>query len=84
LISVGRFDDARASIVLYTNVSNRLAALGAVAESQAQRGLADSARAWINRDVPPEDRARLHRRVDDGLLSVIQLNRSRELSNQDY
>ena len=83
LISVGRFDDARASIVLYSNVSSRLNALGAVAESQARRGLADSARAWINRDVPPEDRAMLHRRVDDGLLSVIQLNRSRELSNQD-
>ncbi len=83
LISVGRFEDARASIVLYSNPATRFTALGAVAESQSRRGLADSARAWINRDVPPEERAMLHRRVDDGLLSVIQLNRSRELSNQD-
>ncbi len=83
LISVGRFDDARASIVLYSNVSSRLTALGAVAESQSRRGLADSARAWIARDVSLEDRAMLYRHVDEGLLSVIQLNRSRELSNQD-
>ena len=83
LISVGRFDDARASIVLYSTMPSRLNALGAVADSQSRRGLADSARAWINRDVAPGDRARLHRRVDDGLLSVIQLNRSRESSNLD-
>jgi hypothetical protein len=83
LISVGRFEDARASTILYSKSSSRLTALGAVAESQARRGLADSARAWINRDVPPEARSVLQRHVDDGLLSVIQLNRSRELSNQD-
>ena len=63
--------------------SNRLNALGAVAESQSRRGLVDAARSWIDRDVSPEDRAVLHRRVDEGLLTVIQLNRSRALSNQD-
>lgn len=83
LISVGRFEDARASIVLYSKMPLRVTALGAVAESQSRRGLADAAREWINRDVPPQDRAMLHRRVDDGLLTVIQVNRSRELSNQD-
>lgn len=83
LISVGRFEDARATIILYSRMPSRLTALGAVAESQARRGLADSARAWIGRDVSPGDRARLYRYVDDGLLSVIQLNRSREVSNQD-
>jgi hypothetical protein len=83
LISVGRFADARASTVMYSRPSDRLNALGAVAESQARRGLAGSARAWIEREVSPEDRAVLYRRVSDGALSVIQQNRSRDLSNQD-
>ncbi len=52
LISVGRFDDARATTVLYPDTPARMVALGAIAESQGRRGLAESARDWIARDVP--------------------------------
>jgi hypothetical protein len=82
LISVGRFDDARASIVLYPDVPRRLIALGAVAESQGRRGAAASALAWINRDVPPEYRSQLFRRVSNGVVAAVEQNRSRDLSNR--
>jgi hypothetical protein len=80
LISVGRFDDARATVVLYPDTARRMIALGAIAESQGKRGAAESARAWINRDVPPEYRAELLRRVNTGILSAIEQNRSRDLN----
>jgi hypothetical protein len=80
LVSVGRFDDARATIVLYPDTARRIIALGAIAESQGRRGAADSARAWINRDIPTEYRAELLRRVNTGILSAIEQNRSRDLN----
>jgi hypothetical protein len=80
LISVGRFDDARATVVLYPDTARRIIALGAVAESQGKRGAAESAREWINRDVPAEYRAELLRRVNNGILSAIEQNRSRDLN----
>jgi hypothetical protein len=82
LIAVGRFDDARASIVLYGDVPHRLIALGAIAESQGRRGAARSALTWINRDVPPEYRSQLYRRVSNGVVAAIEQNRSRDLSNR--
>ena len=45
LISTGRFDDARACVVLFPELSQRLVALGAVAEAQGRRGAAEAARA---------------------------------------
>jgi hypothetical protein len=80
LISVGRFEDARATVVLYPDTARRVIALGAIAESQGRRGAADTARAWINRDVAPEYRAELLRRVNTGILSAIEQNRSRDLN----
>jgi hypothetical protein len=82
LISVGRFDDARASIGLYPDDSRRMIALGAIAESQGRRGAAQAAVAWINRDVPPGYRSQLYRRVSNGVVSAIEQNRSRALSSQ--
>lgn len=76
LISVGRFDDARAAVSLYPDTARKLAALGAIAESQGRRGLADQARAWIVREVNPEYRPQLLRRVVDGVLNSIDLNSS--------
>jgi hypothetical protein len=76
LISVGRFDDARASVSLYPDAARKLAALGAIGESQGRRGLADQARAWIVREVNPEYRPQLLRRVVDGVLNSIDLNSS--------
>ena len=52
LISTGRFEDARACLVLYPTEAERFVALGAIAESQGRRGSADAARDWIARDVP--------------------------------
>jgi hypothetical protein len=83
LISVGRFEDARATIVLYPDNSRRLLALGAVAESQGMRGASKSAREWIARDVPALYRDYLNRRVISGVLIAIEQNRSRDLSNRD-
>jgi hypothetical protein len=83
LISVGRFEDARASITLYPDVPRQVIALGSIAESQGRRGAAESARAWIERDVPAEYQAQLLRRVNNGVLTSIEQNRSRDLSNRD-
>jgi hypothetical protein len=80
LISVGRFEDARSTIVLYPDTVRRMIALGAIAESQGRRGAAESARYWIYRDIPPEHRAELLRRVNNGILSAIEQNRSRDLN----
>ena len=45
LISTGRFEDARACLVLYPTASERFVAMGAIAESEARRGSAERARA---------------------------------------
>jgi hypothetical protein len=55
-----------------------LVALGAIAESQGRRGAADSARKWIQRDVPPEYRSQLLRKVSTGMLWAIEQNRGHE------
>jgi hypothetical protein len=82
LVSVGRFDDARACIVTYPDYSNKILALGAIAESQGSRGLAESARAWIKREAPQEYRPYLYRRVNDGILAAVDKNHATELTNQ--
>jgi hypothetical protein len=76
LMAVGRFDDARASITLYPDELRRMEALGAIAESQGERGLSESARAWIDREAPAQARSMLYRRVNDGLLIAIDKMRS--------
>ncbi len=80
LIAFGRFDDARASTVLYANPSNPPIALAAVAESQGRRGLAKSAQEWIARETSPELRSLLYRKLNDGLLAAFEQKRSAELS----
>ncbi|MBV8231265.1 MAG: hypothetical protein JO329_14885, partial [Planctomycetaceae bacterium] len=82
LISVGRFDDAKASIGLYDDRPHQLNALGAIAESQGRRGRADEARAWIIREIPPQEQAILFRRVNAGIISAIENSRSKDISNQ--
>ena len=42
LISTGRFDDARACVVIYPLLSEKLVALGAIAEQQGRRGSAEA------------------------------------------
>jgi hypothetical protein len=83
LISVGRFEDARASIGLYPDTPRQVVALGVIAESQGRRGAGESARAWIMRDVPAEYRSQLLRRVNSGILTAVEQNRSRDLSNRE-
>ncbi len=80
LISFGRFDDARASTVLYANPSNPPIALSAVAESQGRRNLADSARRWIAAEPSPELRSLLYRKLNDGVLYAVEQRRASELS----
>ncbi|WP_435018389.1 hypothetical protein TA3x_000361 [Tundrisphaera sp. TA3] len=82
LISYGRFDDARAAVTIYAVPARRLTALSAIAQSQGRRGLAESARAWIAREAPPEYRAQLYRKVSDGVLASIEQNRSKDLTIQ--
>jgi hypothetical protein len=83
LISVGRFEDARASVNLYAAESLKMIALGAIAESQGRRGAAPEAIAWINREIPPEKRSVLYRRVSNGVVSAIEQNRSRDQSARE-
>jgi hypothetical protein len=78
LIATGRFDDARACVVIYPEESQKLVALGAIAEAQGRRGAAESARRWIATDVPAEWRPMLYRRVTTGILAAIEANRSKE------
>ena len=76
LISVGRFDDARASVVLYPDQARKMIALGAIAESMGRRGSAQAALAWINQEVPTDYRSQLFRRVSNGVVSAIVNNRT--------
>lgn len=78
LISTGRFEDARASLVLYPTEAERFVAMEAIAESQGRRGAAQDARDWITREAPPEYRSALYRRVNNGLLSSIRNERSNQ------
>lgn len=83
LISVGRFDDARACIALYPERYQQFVALGAVAESQGRRGDAAAAREWIARETPDSYKPTLYRRVTRGALSAIEQNRSQENLKND-
>jgi hypothetical protein len=80
LIAFGRFDDARAATVLYSNPANPPIALAAVAESQGRRNLAASAQEWIAKERSPELRSLLYRKLNDGLLAAFEQKRSAELS----
>lgn len=82
LISSGRFEDARASLVLYPSDAERFVAMGALAESLGLRRMADDARAWIDRDVPVQYRSTLYRRLNNGLLRSITEARVREFQGQ--
>ena len=77
LVSVGRFDDAIASVGLYPTEPKKWIALGAIAESQGRRGEARAALAWINRDVPAAQRSLLYRRVSNGVVTSIEQNRNK-------
>jgi hypothetical protein len=84
LISTGRFEDARASLVLYPSDSERYVAMGAIAQSQGERRMAAEARAWIDRDVPSEYRSTLYRRLSNGMLRAISEDRAREFQGRDF
>jgi hypothetical protein len=81
LIAVGRFEDARRSVPLYPDEARRLIALGAIAEAQGRRGAGASALKWIREEMSPEYQSLLYRKVNNGLVSAIESNRSRELSS---
>ncbi len=80
LVAVGRFADARAATVLFTDPNRRLFVLGEIAESQGRRNLADVARKWIETEVAPEHRATLLRRVSQGVLTSVDQLRSQSSS----
>ena len=82
LISTGRFDDARACVVIYPSLSEKLVALGAIAEQQGRRGGAESARRWIAKDIPEQYRPALYRHVASGVLWTIEQNRSKEIPGE--
>jgi hypothetical protein len=83
LIMTGRFEDARRCIVLFPQQSERLVALGAIAEAQGRRGTAESARQWIAKEIPEEFRPTLYRRVVTGVLWAVEQNRSKEFIRSD-
>jgi hypothetical protein len=77
LIAVNRFDDARAAVGLLSNASRQILSLGEIAEAQGRRGLAESAYAWIDRDVPAQYHDLLYRHVEAGVLATVDENRLR-------
>ncbi|MGO9600488.1 MAG: hypothetical protein ACLP7Q_21090 [Isosphaeraceae bacterium] len=83
LISTGRFEDARACLVLYPTESERFVALGAIAEAEGRRGSADRAREWIARDAPEAYRSALYRRVNNGVLAKISSSRQSQFSDRE-
>jgi hypothetical protein len=82
MIATGRFEDARACVVLYPDVSEKLVALGAIAEQQGRRGSAEAARRWITNEIPEQYRPALYRRVVAGVLATIEQNRSKEIPGE--
>jgi hypothetical protein len=83
LIASGRFDDARASVVIFPEESERFVALGQIAEAQGRLGAAESARKWIASSETPEAyRPALYRRVTAGVLWSVEQNRSAETSRE--
>ncbi|MFO0953644.1 MAG: hypothetical protein U0835_21315 [Isosphaeraceae bacterium] len=82
LVAVGRFEDARASVALYPDEPRKRIALGAIAEAMGSRGAGYSALQWINNEAPADYRSQLYRRVNNGVVTSIQLNRSRAQSKQ--
>jgi len=84
LISTGRFEDARASLVLYPSDAERYVAMGAIAESQGARRMGAEARAWIDRDVPSPYRSTLYRRLSNGMLRAVSEDRAREFQGRDF
>jgi hypothetical protein len=84
LISTGRFEDARASLILYPSDAERFVAMGAIAESLGLRRMHEEARAWIDSDVPAEYRSTLYRRLNNGLLRAISEARAREFQGRDF
>ncbi|MFO0910608.1 MAG: hypothetical protein U0794_20060 [Isosphaeraceae bacterium] len=83
LVSVGRFEDARASVRLYPDEPRRMIALGAIAEQMGRRGAGLSALQWINAEAAPQYRSWLYRRVNNGLVAAVEENRRKDLSNRD-
>ena len=83
LISTGRFEDARACLVLYPTASERFVAMGAIAESEGRRGSAERARAWIASYAPEAYRPVLYRRVLTGELAKIGNSRQSNFSGRD-
>jgi len=84
LISTGRFEDARACVTLYPTDSEKFVAMGAIAESLGARRMNDMAREWIDRDVPPEYRSTLYRRLSNGMLRAITEERAKDLQGEGF
>ncbi len=83
LISTGRFQDARAALVLYPSDAERFVAMGAIAESLGARRMEDDARGWIENEAPAEYRSTLFRRLSNGLLRAMSEDRAREFQDRD-
>jgi hypothetical protein len=83
LISTGRFEDARACLVLYPTESEKFVAMQVIAESEGRRGSAERARAWIAREAPPAYRSALNRRVNNGVLAKLSNSRQSLFSGRE-
>ena len=76
LVAVGRFEDARAAVVLLDgDLYNIAQALGAVAESMGRRNLVKAAQEWIAEVENDRLRSYLERRLIEGVLSAINSSR---------
>jgi hypothetical protein len=71
LVAVGRFEDARATAGMLSDVDQKYFLLGTIAEAQGRRGLGEQARLWILNE-PPERRPALQRRTAQGVLTALE------------
>jgi hypothetical protein len=72
LLAVGRFEDARLTTQVITDPQLKLRALGAIARSMGERGLAEDARLWIEAEPSATSRDRLRSELAAGLVRWIE------------
>jgi hypothetical protein len=79
LVSLGRFDDAKATAEMYNDPVLKRLGLGAVAESMGRRGLGKEAREWIKTIQDNDIQSYLTRRIADGEIYAIRQSQAQAM-----
>lgn len=79
LVSLGRFDDAKATAEMYNDPALKRLGLGAVAESMGRRGLGKEARTWVKSVQDNDLKSYLSRRIADGEIYAIRQSQAQAM-----